>query len=154
MASKRGKVQSLENKERARKAVDMKIAGATWPEVAAAIDMQTEAGARDLVRRYFAFTAKTQFEDMHPILLERAELLWRKAWTKLNQVQKDDRPIEEWDKAMQRCVSVLQTIARISGIGDGPKVQINVTSSADVKRLRDEFLQLHAGPPTVDGIVE
>jgi hypothetical protein len=137
--AKRG--QTVEQKDRARKAVDLKIAGATWPQISEELGMQTEAGARLLVSRYFELTAKTQFEEMHPILLERAELLWRRAWTKLNQVQSNGS-LDDWDKAMRQCVSVLQSLARISGLGNGPTINVNVTSTDDVRRLRDEFYEL------------
>lgn len=148
----RGKAkQSIAQKERARRAVELKIAGATWKEIADELDFDTEAGARLLVVRYFEDTAKTQFEEMHPIVLERAELLWRRAWSKLNTVQSSD-DIDKWDKAMRNCISVLQHIARISGLGNGPAIQINVTTADDVKRLRDEFYELR-GLPT-GGVVD
>lgn len=143
------RVQSIENKEKARRAVELKIAGATWPQIADEIGMETEAGPRLLVARYFEQTAKTQFEEMHPIVLERAEALWRKAWSKLNQVQASGS-LDDWDKAMRQCVSVLQTIARISGLGNGPTIQVNVTTADDVKRLRDEFLELRGISNVVD----
>ena len=135
------KRQTIEAKDRARKAVDLKIAGASWPQIAEELGMQTEAGPRLLVARYFESTAQTQFEDMHPILLERGELLWRRAWNKLNQVQANGS-LEDWDKAMRQCVAVLQNLARISGLGNGPTINVNLTSTEDVRRLRDEFAEL------------
>lgn len=152
----KGRKQTIEQKERARKAVELKIAGATWPQISEELGMQTEAGARLLVSRYFESTAKTQFEEMHPILLERAELLWRRAWTKLSQVQSNGS-IDDWDKAMRQCVLVLQSLARISGLGNGPTINVNVTSTEDVRRLRDEFYELRGltKPEIVDAeIVE
>lgn len=143
--------QTVAQKDRARRAVELKIAGATWPEIADELEFQTEAGARLLVARYFESTAKTQFEEMHPILLERAELLWRRAWSKLNAVQASGK-IDDWDKAMRQCVSVLQNLARISGLGNGPMVQINVTTADDVKKLRDEFYELRG--LSVGGIID
>lgn len=146
---------SVDNRERAQKAVQLKIAGATWDQIAGEIGYNSESGARDLVTRYFDSHAKEQFAQMHPILLERGEALWRKAWTKLNQLQANGAPIDDWDKAMKQCVSVANYLAKISGYGDGPKVQINVQSTADVKRLRDEFLSLRgSNPTTIDGNVE
>lgn len=133
--------QSIETKDRARKAVDLKIAGATWPQIADELGMQTEAGARLLVSRYFATEAERQFEEMHPILLERAELLWRRAWNKLNQVQQGGS-LDDWTKAMNQCVNVLNQLARISGLGNGPTITVNVTATEDIRKLRDEFLEL------------
>lgn len=148
------KRQTIAQKERARKAVELKIAGATWPQIAEEIGMETEAGARLLVTRYFELTAKSQFEEMRPIVLERAEVLWRRAFQKLNAIERDQRPLDDWDKAMRQCVNVLQQLARISGLGNGPTVQINVTSADDVRSLRDEFYQLRGiEPPTIDGEV-
>lgn len=135
------KRQTIEAKDKARKAVDLKIAGASWPQIAEELGMQTEAGPRLLVARYFESTAQTQFEDMHPILLERGELLWRRAWNKLNQVQASGS-LDDWDKAMRQCVAVLQNLARISGLGNGPTINVNLTSTEDVRRLRDEFAAL------------
>lgn len=143
MARKKG--LAIEAKERARKAVDLKIAGATWPQIAEELGMESESGPRLLVMRYFEQHAKTQFEEMHPILLERAELLWRRAWSKLNQVQGNGN-LDDWDKAMRQCVSVLQNLARISGLGNGPTIQVNITSTEDVRKLRDEFYQLRQLP--------
>lgn len=137
------RTQSVANKDLARQAVDLKIAGATWKQIAEEIGMETESGARLLVVRYFEKTAKTQFEEMHPIVLERAERLWLKAWNKLNSVQSNGS-MDDWDKAMRQCISVLQTIARISGLGNGPTIQVNVTTAEDVKALRDEFIQLRS----------
>lgn len=133
--------QSVAQKERARRAVELKIAGATWPEISKELGMETEAGARLLVSRYFEATAKTQFEEMHPILLERAEQLWRRAWSKLNSVQAQGS-MDDWDKAMRQCTTVLANLARISGLGNGPMIQVNITTADDVKRLRDEFYEL------------
>ena len=149
------RVQSIANKDKARQAVDLKIAGATWKQIADEIGMETESGARLLVVRYFEKTAKTQFEEMHPILLERSELLWRKAWSKLNSIQAANGSMDDWDKAMRQCVSVLQNLARISGLGNGPTIQVNVTTPEDVKQLRDEFIQLRGISNVVDAeIVE
>lgn len=136
------KTQSIENKDKARKAVDLKIAGATWKQIADELDMETESGPRLLVMRYFEKTANKQFEEMHPILLERSEALWRKAWAKLNSIQTNGGSMDDWDKAMRRCIDVLQSLARMSGLGNGPTIQVNVTTPADVKALRDEFLEL------------
>ena len=133
--------QSVAQKERARRAVELKIAGATWPQIAEELEFETEAGARLLVSRYFESTAKTQFEEMHPILLERAEQLWRRAWSKLNSVQAQGS-MDDWDKAMRQCTTVLANLARISGLGNGPMIQVNITTADDVKRLRDEFYEL------------
>lgn len=154
MPPKNPKKQSVAQKERARKAVELKIAGATWAQIAEEIGMETEAGARLLVSRYFELTAKSQFEEMRPIVLERAEVLWRRAFQKLNQIQQENGPVEDWDKAMRQCVNVLQQLARISGLGNGPTVQINVTSADDVRSLRDEFYELRGiEPPVIDGEV-
>lgn len=148
------KTQSVENKDKARKAVELKIAGATWKQIADELGMETESGPRLLVMRYFEKTAKTQFEEMHPILLERAEALWRKAWIKLNSVQANGS-IDDWDKAMRRCIDVLQSLARISGLGNGPTLQVNITTPEDIKALRDEFMELRGIGNAVDAeIVE
>lgn len=142
--------QSIENKEKARRAVDLKIAGATWKQIADELGMETESGPRLLVMRYFEKTAKTQFEDMRPIVLERCEALWRKAWSKLNQVQQNGS-MEDWDKAMRQCVSVLQQLSRISGLANGPTIEVNITTPDEVRRLRDEFYELRGiASPVVD----
>lgn len=153
---------SVAKKDQGRRAVDLKIAGATWAQISDELGMETEAGARLLVARYFEHTAKKQFEEMHPILLERGEALWRKAWAKLNSLQAapvtaDGIPIpghiDDWDKAMRQCVNVLQSLARISGLGNGPTIQVNVTTPEDVRRLRDEFYELRGLPqpePPID----
>jgi hypothetical protein len=143
------KTQSIENKDRARRAVDLKIAGATWKQIADELGMDSESGPRLLVMRYFEKTAKTQFEEMHPILLERSEALWRKAWAKLNAVQANGS-MEDWDKAMRRCIDVLQSLARISGLGNGPAIQVNITTPEDVKKLRDEFMELRGISNAID----
>lgn len=142
---KSNKGQTVAQQERARKAVDLKIAGATWVQIADELDFETEAGARLLVARYFEAAAKTQFEEMQPIVLERAEMLWRAASRKLNDIQRNNGSMSDWDRAMGQCVSVLQQIARISGLGNGPMVQVNVTTADNVKKLRDEFMALRAG---------
>lgn len=148
------KVQSVETKDKARQAVDLKIAGATWKQIADELGMETESGPRLLVMRYFEKTAKTQFEEMQPIVLERAEALWRKAWAKLNSVQANGS-MDDWDKAMRHCISVLQNIARISGLGNGPAIQVNITTPEDIKALRDEFMELRGISNVVDAeIVE
>ena len=146
--------QSIENKEKARRAVDLKIAGATWKQIADELGMESDSGPRLLVMRYFEQTAKTQFEEIHPIVLERAEALWRKAWIKLNSIQSNGS-MDDWDKAMRNCISVLQNIARISGLGNGPAIQVNITTPEDVKKLRDEFMELRGISNAVDAeIVE
>lgn len=133
--------QTVAQKDRARLAVDLKIAGATWPQIAEELNFKTEAGARLLVSRYFQDVAKTQFEEMHPVILERAEMLWRRAWSKLNSVQQNGS-MDDWNRAMTQCVNVLQQLARISGLGNGPMIQVNVTTADDVRRLRDEFYEM------------
>ena len=115
--------------------------------------MATESGPRLLVSRYFESTAKAQFEEMRPVVLERCELLWRRAWSKLNQVSANGS-LDDWDKAMRQCVSVLQQMARMSGLANGPVIQVNVTAAEDIRTLRDEFYELRGlRPPVIDGDV-
>lgn len=140
--------QTIAQKDRARRAVELKIAGATWPQIAEELDMKTEAGPRLLVARYFELTAKTQFEEIRPIVLERCEALWRKAWNKLNQMQANGS-IDDWNKAMTQCVNVLQQLSRISGLGNGPTINVNVTSTEDVRRLREQFMELRGIEPQI-----
>ncbi len=137
--------QTVKSKERARKAIDLKVAGATWPQIADELGFQTEAGPRLLVARHFEEHAQMAFEELHPVLLERSELLWRRAWSKLNQVSQNGS-MEDWNKAMNQCVSVLTHLARISGLGNGPTINVNITSTEDVRALRDEFYTLRGVP--------
>ncbi len=137
--------QSLEQRDRARRAVELKISGKSWAEVAKETGYDTESGPRQLVTTYFAAQAKDQFAHMHPLLVERAERLWSNVCTKLDSFD-DQTPVETWDRVMRQAVSVLTTIARLHGVLDGPKIEVNINTEP-LTRLRDEFLALRAAPP-------
>lgn len=134
------------NKEKAQKSADLRVAGATWVQIAKEVGYKTEAGARLAVNRHFEREAKATFEVMHPVLQERAEAMWRKAWAKLNRASTR----EEWDSAFRAGMQVLTYSARINGLLDRqPLVQVNVNNHEDIKTLRDEFKELRANAVTV-----
>lgn len=148
----RNRPQSIENKERARVAVDLRVAGATWRQIADAIDMQTEQGARLLVNRYFNIHAKQQLEELHPVLIERGETLYRNAFNRLTMITKNGGSTDEWEKAFRQTIAASNFLARISGFNDGPKVEVNVGATRDLSQLRAEFMRLRA-PKIIDGDV-
>lgn len=145
-------VRKASTQERDRKAVDLVIAGARWVEIAKdeSLGYSSPDHVRISVKRYFDRVAKQQFGHMQPILQERGELMWRKAWQRINQSSTTD----EWDRAMRQGFQALTYLARLNGLYDGgPNVHIDV-GSGQVSSLRREFRELLEGEDIVDAEVE
>lgn len=143
-------VRKPATQERDRKAVDLVIAGARWGEIAKdeSLGYSSADHVRMSVKRYFEHVAKDQFATMHPVLQERGELMWRKAWARINNSSTTD----EWDRAMRQGFQALTFLARLNGLYDqGAQVNINV-NRGEIKDLRSEFQQLLDGG-VVDGEV-
>ena len=130
---------SLAVMQKAQRAAELKIAGATWGQIAKELNYKSESGARLAVKRHFERAAVEVHAEMYPILNERAEALWRKAWVKVNQAGS----IEEWDKAMRQAQQALVNSARINGLYDKqPLVEVNVTTNAELVELRQELQEI------------
>lgn len=145
-------VRKPSTQERDRKAVDLVIAGARWVEIAKdeSLGYSSPDHVRISVKRYFDRVAKEQFGHMQPILQERGELMWRKAWQRINQSSTTD----EWDRAMRQGFQALTYLARLNGLYDGgPNVHIEV-GSAQVSTLRKEFRELLDAEGVLEGEVE
>lgn len=143
-------VRKPSTQERDRKAVDLVIAGARWGEIAKdeSLGYSSADHVRMSVKRYFDRVAKDQFATMHPVLQERGELMWRKAWSRINSSATTD----EWDRAMRQGFQALTFLARLNGLYDqGAQVNINV-NRGEISDLRSEFQQLLDGG-VVDGEV-
>lgn len=143
-------VRKPSTQERDRKAVDLVIAGARWGEIAKdeSLGYSSADHVRMSVKRYFERVAKDQFATMHPVLQERGELMWRKAWSRINSSESTD----EWDRAMRQGFQALTFLARLNGLYDqGAQVNINV-NRGEISELRSEFQQLLDGG-VVDGEV-
>lgn len=137
--------RTVEARAKAQKAADLRIAGMTWIKIAKEVGYATESGARLAVNRMFEADAQKSFEQMHPVLAERAEALWRKAWSRVN----TSITFDEWDKAMRQALSVLNYSARIHGLMDGPKITIDLNANQSLTSLREEFNQLRT-PSVID----
>lgn len=134
-----GRPRDVKATARAKQASELRIAGMTWEQVAEEVGYGTEAGARLAVRRYFERGAHDVFERMHPIVNGRAELLWRKAWTRVNKAA----TVDEWDRAMRQCLNIIVLQARLNGILDQKvKVEVDVKQQETVKDLQEQFMQL------------
>lgn len=138
---------SVANKEKAVEAARLRVAGATWEQISKELGFKTESGARLAVNRHFKREIKEAYESMHPVLQERAEALWRKAWARLNRASD-----AQFDAAFKNCLSVMTYSARINGLLDrGPQIEINLGESADLQTLRSEFMALSQQGNTIDG---
>ncbi|QKY79934.1 Rnase E [Gordonia phage Clawz] len=134
-----GRPRSVAAQAKAKKASEMRIAGMTWDQIAEEVGYKTESGARLAVRRYFERGAHDVFDRMHPVLNGRAELLWRKAWARVNRATSTD----EWDKAMRQCINIVMMQARMNGCLD-QKVQVEVSTRQEqsVRELQEQFHKL------------
>ena len=144
-------VRKPSTQERDRKAVDLVIAGARWGEIAKdeSLGYSSADHVRISVKRYFDRVAKDQFATMHPVLQERGELMWRKAWARINGAQSTD----EWDRAMRQGFQALTFLARLNGLYDsGAQVNIQV-GRGEIGEIRAEFQQL-LDSGVIDGQVE
>lgn len=139
---------SVASKQKAVDAARLRVAGATWDQISKELGFQTESGARLAVNRHFKRELKESYESMHPVLQERAESLWRKAWSRLNRAGSE----QEFNNAFKNCLAVMTYSARINGLLDrGPQIEINVGESADLQTLRSEFMALSQQGNTIDG---
>lgn len=130
-----------ENKERARKAAELRVAGMSWNNIAKELDWKTESGPRLAVRRYYQEGAREYHDTMHPILQERGELMWRQAHQTILQARREGN-MADWERGMRAGDRSLTFLARVNGLLDGPTVNVNVQSSTDVEALRREFFQI------------
>ncbi|WNM68749.1 terminase small subunit [Gordonia phage Soos] len=134
-----GRPRSVEAQAKAKKASEMRIAGMTWDQIAEEVGYKTESGARLAVRRYFEKGAHDVFDRMHPILNGRAEMLWRKAWARVNRAQ----TVDEWDRAMRQCANIVMMQARMNGcIDQKVQVEVSMKQQQSVKDLQAQFHQL------------
>lgn len=150
--------QSVAQKSLAQRGAELKIAGATWPQIAKELGYESEAGARHLVTRYLDAAQRDMAEQMYPVLAERGELMWRKAWAKVNQADAEGS-FEKWERAMRQGNMALTFLARINGLSDGPQVQVNVHPNLSIRQLRQEFTELRANaaenaPTSGDNVIE
>lgn len=135
--------------EKARRAAELKVAGATWRQIAEDLGYANESGARNAVRRYYERAAVDTHEEMYPVLQARAEQMWVKAFRRVS-VAEAEQNWELWDKAMRHANQALQYSARINGLLDrGPVVEVNVAATAQLDELRSEFRDIL----TIDGDV-
>ena len=138
-----GRPVTVASREKARRAADMKIAGATWEQIAKEFGYKDPSGPRLLVMRYYAKEAKHQHDEMYPILHERGELMWKEAFRAIQEGKRTNNA-GQWDRGMRHGATALNYLARINGLLEGPEVTVNVNTSRDVEALRQQFRQIEA----------
>lgn len=136
--SKGGRPRSIEATMKAQKGADMRIAGATWAQIADECGYATPSGARTAVMRLLDRVTKETGQKLHPIVNGRAELLWRKAWGRVNRAG----TVDEWDRAMRQAMNAVALQARINGLMD-QKLTLEVTPDQEsVADLQKQFREL------------
>lgn len=142
MPGGRGKKgQTWEQRERARRAVELKIAGWTWDKIAQELGWSHRASPMRAVEKYFEEEIDQQWDGYFPLLNERAEMLWRQAQTKILEGQRDNDDLK-WERGMRQAVKVLEYLGRITGVDKGLNVNVSMALQGDVERLRSEFFEI------------
>lgn len=112
--------------EREMRALDLVVAGASYRQIAKALDIQ-RGSAVNLVRRALEKRAADMEtpEEARIIYLERLEFLWRRWFPRA--VGNESQGIEPSAKAAEVALKILAAYARVTGIESPVKVRGEVT---------------------------
>lgn len=137
--------------DRAARAAELAVLGWPYHKIAAELGYAGESGARMAVKRHFQRRATTAYEEMRPVLHERCEELWRKAYRRINLAEQTNN-FEQWSKAMDQAFRAIAQSARVNRLDtSGTQVNINVGQGPrDVEALKAEFLAMRAAVKHVD----
>lgn len=144
--------------------MELAIQGLTYDEIAEREGYADHSGARQAVARGFERAFDTAADQLRPIYQGRAELLWMKGMTLLQQgldgtEGEDGEPtgpdLEKVRVGAQIADRALGRLMRLSGL-DQAAVTISVGGS-DLERLKAEFTEVLSAPqlaaPTLDAEV-
>lgn len=129
----------VDSYKRSQRAVDLRVAGASWPTIANEAGYESPDAARMAVKRHFEKHATSAVEEMRPILQERAEYMWRQFVRRLATAE----TVDEWCKIMAQGDRVQAFNARINGLADRPpQINVAVQDRPDVQELQRRFIHL------------
>lgn len=129
---------NLQRREKARRAVDLRVSGLTWQQIADELGYKDQATPRGMVDNYFATHARETHREMYPLLQARGELMWKNSLIRVNTAVRDG-DIDVWDKAMRHAEKALEFLAKMNGLDGGPSVQVNIGGGGDLEALRSQF---------------
>ena len=160
---RRGRARALQvdTADKQRRCMELAIQGLTYDEIAEREGYADHSGARQAVARGFERAFDTAADQLRPIYQGRAELLWMKGMTLLQQgldgtEDEDGEPTgPDLDKVRvgaQIADRALGRLMRLSGL-DQAAVTVSVGGS-DLERLKNEFAGLLASPTLDAEVVE
>ncbi|MFD3426085.1 hypothetical protein [Nocardia fluminea] len=160
---RRGRARELqpETAEKQRRCMELAIKGLTYQEIAEAEGYSDHSSARWAVARGFERAFDTAADQLRPIYQGRAELLWMKGMTLLQEGLDGSEDEEgeptgpDLDKVRvgaQIADRALGRLMRLSGL-DQAAVTVSVGGS-DLERLKNEFAGLLASPTLDAEVVE
>ena len=145
--SYRNRPATLRGDDRARQAADLRVAGNSWAAIADHMEYASSDSARKAVSLWYDKHNQETVEELRPVLMDRADMLWRSVVARLRQA--DDQ--KAWEGVIRSATSVLTFHARIGGVLDQPPtVEVNVHDQPTVQDMRDRFrriLEQSATPP-------
>ncbi|EGD56745.1 hypothetical protein [Gordonia neofelifaecis] len=141
--------------EKAKKAIQLRVAGFSWERIGDELGYSDPSGARHLVRRYQQQVGTELSDELRDIDLARADQMVARAQARLALAEREGVPHADWVRVFGAWLSAATFHARVAGTIDRRvEVQMSAPGSTDVDQLRDEFLQLQETtrtPATVDG---
>lgn len=119
---------------RAERAAELRVAGATWSQIAEQTGYSAGTHARRAVVNYLGELPTPDREAARTLLRERVELLWQVA-------ERDAR--EGKPGALRAAVAVLQRAAQLDGLDQPQQVEFYSPSQDEYSRLLHATLELH-----------
>ncbi|EME18472.1 hypothetical protein [Rhodococcus triatomae] len=129
---------------RAQRALDLRVNGASWQQIAEEVGFRDPSSAARLVHRYQADLGAELSDELRLIDLERARLLFAKARQRLFQVEQRGGTDSDWVKVFAQALNAAHFHAKVAGNVDR-RVEVEVSSTPqEVRDLRDQFIELQA----------
>lgn len=114
--------------DRAAKAWKLRVAGASWEEVARMVGYGNASNAYRAVKNYFGQVPQIDREMLRGMARARGEMLWLRA---LQQVERT----EGAPAAIRAAVAVLERHARLDGLDAPTKVDVNGPDPLEFERF-------------------
>lgn len=155
--------------QRQAEAARLAVLGYTYEQIAERLGYADESGVRYAINSHFKRRATETFEEMRPILVERAEVLWQRALNRMAKAEQRTRTLpdgtvvpdpdeEAWARAHAAASRSLDQQCKIHGIYDSrPQVQVNVDTTQSLERMKSLYTArldaMRQAALTVDGEV-
>ncbi len=113
----------LSAKKRQRRALDLKIAGATYQQIADELGYRTASGAHKAVSSALTAMLRPPADELRALESERLDNLWRRLWVRLNSTTATTDAV----KIADRLIRLSQRRAALLGLDSPIKADLTIT---------------------------